>query len=113
MKLSNPIEQFFRSEGNKISKYSELFKGNDDFIDQMTELSHDEVRGCMVLLTNDEFLRAQKIRPIYGGIVQKFMRLQVSKDRKSRGEYVSVHKGEEERELSSAQKGYFGGSGRI
>ncbi len=98
MALTNPIEQFFRSEGSKISKFSELFKGNDDFIDQMSEVNANEIRMLVTLHETDRFLLDNGLRsPVYASYANKFLRLMVSKDRKSRAEYVDVHKAEEQR----------------
>ena len=110
-KLNNPIEEYFDSDQSKISKYSELFKGNDEFIDQMTELSDRDIKLALVLYMNDEYLlnRHKMDSPIYAGYLQKFMRLMVSKDRKSRGEYVDVHKAELEQERRGAQPMLTGG----
>lgn len=93
----NPIEEYFAKDASKLSKYSELFKGNDDFIDQMTELSSEEIRLLLALNENNAFLSSLGIRPVFSGLSQKFMRLQVSKERKSRMEYVDVHKADEMR----------------
>ena len=91
-RLPDHIDQYFTSVANSVSKYSELFKGNEEFIDQMTELSHDELRLCLALLETHKFLDSVGIESPYLEYVFTFMRLQVSKDRQSRKEYVDVHK---------------------
>ena len=91
----NPIEEFFIAQEGANSKYSELFKGNDKFIDQMTELSDKDIRDILVLQTNDKYLLGRGIDPIFGFYTHKFMRLMVSRNRKSREEYVNVHKADE------------------
>lgn len=103
--LPNPIDQFLTAEASKVSKYSELFKGNDDFIDQMSEVTHDEVRSLTALMVNDEFLESLGIGPVFDVYVHHFLRLQVSKDRKSRQEYVDVHKAQQQMlEAANLQK---------
>lgn len=95
---NNPIEEYFRAQDGNVSKFSELFKGNDEFIDQMTELSDADIRRINTLAYTDAYLREKGIRPVFGVYTHKFMRLMVSRNRKSRGEYVDVHKGELQRE---------------
>lgn len=99
-KRKNPIEEYFNKEGNQSRVGSELFKGNDDFIDQMTELSSQEVRFINTLNYNDQYLKKRlgNSQPIFNPLTHKFMRLMVSHQRKSREEFVSVHKAEEMRE---------------
>lgn len=92
--LPNHIEEYFTSEANKISRHAELFKADDDGIDQKTELSHDEIRICLALLETEKFLNTLGIKGVYSQAVTTFMRLQVSKDRQSRKEYVEVQKNE-------------------
>lgn len=98
----NPIDRFFTTEAGKVSKFSELFRGNDDFIDQMSELSQVQIQLVNALDYTDGFLRELEIPPLFSPLTHKFMRLQVSKDRKSRGEYVEVNKAEEQREREGA-----------
>ena len=93
-KRVNPIEQYIANQEGNTSKFSELFKGNDDFIDQMSELTDDNIRQILTLSMNDKYLSEHGIKPIFDYYTHKFMRLMVSKDRKSRSEYVDVHKGE-------------------
>lgn len=99
-KLSNPVEEYFKDEGSKDSRFSELFKGNDEFIDQMTELDVNDIKLMLTLHENDRHLLSKYgLRsPVFASYMQKFMRLMVSKDRKSRGEYVDVHKAELQQE---------------
>ena len=90
-RLVNPIDQYFSDKAGHVSKFSELFKGNDDFIDQMTELSEEDIGDIGTLNLNDRYLARRGFRPAFADYTHKFMRLQVSKERKSRGEYVNVH----------------------
>ena len=90
-KLVNPIDEYFTDKAGHVSKFSELFKGNDDFIDQMTELSDKDIVDIGTLNLNDRYLMRRGFRPAFADYTHKYMRLMVSKERKSRGEYVEVH----------------------
>ena len=94
-KLSNPIEEYLVAIDKQGHKFDQLLteKGEDiSAVDMKTELSEDEVKLCTALLYNDDYLASKGIRPVYGSYVQRFMRLQVSKNRQSRKEYVDVHR---------------------
>lgn len=101
-KNNNPIEEYFTKNSSEMnSRNSELFKGNDEFIDQMTELTHNEIRNVLTLTHNDMYLKKFNIKPVFSDFAHKFMRLQVSKDRKSRQEFVEVNKKDEEEKGSN------------
>lgn len=100
--MTNPIEEYFRDESNKLTKFSELFKGNDDFIDQMSEVSDQQIVLMLSLHETDRYLSSLGIQPVFASYMHKFLRLQVSKDRKSRGEYVEVNK-PDKRELDGKE----------
>lgn len=107
-KLPNHIEEYFADTGNKESESAQvLFKGRDDHIEQMTELNTVQIESANALLHNDQYLAEFGIQQIFTPYVKRFFKLQVSKERKSRGEYVQVHKAELEREqlLSGVSRG--------
>jgi hypothetical protein len=94
--LKNPIAEYLKHEGAKSSRGSELFRGNDDFIDQMTELEDSEVKNALTLTMNDHVFMKRGVigTPVYDRYLHSFMRFMVSKDRKSRGEFVEVQRAE-------------------
>lgn len=101
-KLKNPIEQFIADKDGTVDKHSPLFKGNEEFIAQMTELDTHHVIGINKAMEFDKYLRAHGMRnTIFTDYCKRFMVLMVSHDRKSRREYVEVHKAEIEQERNS------------
>ena len=105
--LKNPIDEYLEDKEGRSTKHDTLFKGTNENIDQMTELLPVEIIKVLGVLETDDFLFQQhKIPSIYRGYIMKYLRLQVSKERKSRGEYVSVHRAEAEKE----ERGGWGGS---
>lgn len=96
MEKKNPIEEYLLGEGQGEKNFSELFKADDDYVDQMTDLTPQEIRHIATLFENDRFLYAKGIEPVYGHYTNKLMRLLISKERKSRAEYVDVNKAERE-----------------
>lgn len=89
--LSNHIEEYFaQQEGNKDFLVSrELFKLDDD-LDIKTELKLQEIQLITTLMFNDDILRTHGLKPVYNNFLKNYMRLKISLDRKSRGEYVQM-----------------------
>ncbi len=77
----------------------------------MTELNSDQIVNLSVLDLNDEYFVQKGIRPLFGKYSKKFMRLMVSKERKSRGEYVDVHKSNEDQRQGNVIN--VGGAGKL
>lgn len=102
----NPVEQYFIDNRDKKNKYSELFTGNDDYIDQMTDLEHADIRDIASLHLMDRYIQKKGLKPVFLPYYHKFMRLMVSHDRKSRLEYVDVHKADR---IQEANRGVLGG----
>lgn len=96
--LPNNIQEYFNTlDGNEQTLISkELFNIGKDGkdLDFKTDLSLDEIKDITSLYHNDEYLKAVGLRPIFKNYIEKYMRLVISKDRKSRGEFVSLNKRE-------------------
>ena len=92
--MSNHIEEYFaQTEGSKESIISrELFKADDESIDLKTHLQDEEIVLINVLMFNNQILIERGLKPVFQKWIHKFMRLKVSKDRLSRGEFVNVNK---------------------
>ena len=95
MEKTNPnIEEYFvKQEGNKdliVSK--EIFTANEDNIDVKTDLKHEEINYINTLLYNNDLLVSRGLKPVYKDFLQNYMRLKISLDRKSRGEYVDINR---------------------
>src|SRR6056297_2190665 len=97
-KLPDHIEDYFaENEGTKESINSrELFSAENDNVD----LNKNAIPILAVLKFNDEFLKSRGLEPIFSQWVNPYMRLRISKERKSRGEFVSINKaGQDENEF--------------
>ena len=89
----NPIEEYFaKQEGNKeVLIARELFKGGAD-VDLKTDLQAEEIVLLNNLMWNDNFLKSRGMRPLYESFTTSFMRLKISLERKSRGEFVDMNR---------------------
>lgn len=96
--LPDHIKEYFNSkDGNEQALISkELFsigkKGEQ--LDFKTDLSIDEIKDITSLTYNDTYLESIGLPKIFNGFITKYMRLVISKDRKSRGEFVQLNKRE-------------------
>lgn len=89
----SPIEQWISSDDNKHNHYEELFNPSDDRIDLKTELTQKQIGSINVIKNNIELLKKHGLKPDFlDKEITNYMRLMVSKDRQSRGEYVEVNK---------------------
>ena len=101
-KLPDHIEDYFaENEGTKESINSrELFSAENDNVDLKTDLDKNAIPILAVLKFNDEFLKSRGLKPVFSQWVNPYMRLRISKERKSRGEFVSINKaGQDENEF--------------
>ena len=100
-RLVNPIDEYLKSrdESHKARISRELFNATPDDIDLKTELSSDEVKDITSLMYMDDYLRRHGLKPVFKTYYQLFMRLMISKDRKSRGEFVNVNSEEKTGDL--------------
>lgn len=100
---NNHIDEYFVSQGMNnnqdklISK--ELFKAEKEDVDVKTDLSiHEIVLINKIHFMNDMLLDC-KLDGIYTDFLNRYQRLKISLDRKSRGEFVSMNKGETSDEI--------------
>jgi len=97
-RMSNHIEEYFQNTETGASRVSrELFnvgKDNTD-IDFKTDLTLNEIKDITSLHFNDEYLVSIGLPAMYKPFYQKYMRLVISKDRKSRGEFVAINKADQ------------------
>lgn len=107
MEKTNPhIEEYFaRNEEDAQTKASrELFKGDDDDIDLRTELNGEEIYYINAMKMYDTVLNSHGLNSIFAKFYNTYFRLKVSKDRKSRGEFVSVTKADRSEEMTEGMK---------
>lgn len=89
--MKDHIEEYFAGQGTKetVNAGKELFKGKED-IDLKTELKWRELFLVGVLDHNDNTLENHGLKRAWSPFLNKYMRLKVSLERKSRGEFVMV-----------------------
>jgi len=92
---SNHIEEYFKQTENTQGRLSrDLFDvgEHNEHIDFKTDLSLDEIKDISSLHFNDNVLQSLGFPRLFEAYYIKFMRLVISKERKSRGEFVSINK---------------------
>lgn len=91
--MKNHIEEYFANQNQtpKENVSKELFKGDKD-IDLKTELEWREITLISILKYNNDMLVSHGLKPAWNNYLNDYMRLKVSLKRKSREEFVSMHK---------------------
>ncbi len=92
----NIVEEYFKDMGHSQLKKNELFDGNEEEIDIKTDLNEKKITLINTLHENDKFLQDRGLKPVFKSYYEKHMRLLISRDRKSRSEFVDVEKGRRE-----------------
>lgn len=106
----NPIEEYFKDTGSQILKKSEVFEADEDNIDIKTDLTEEQINIVNTLHENDLFLKSRGLKPVFKTYYEKHLRLLVSKNRKSREEFVEVNKNKKE-EINEGLNNLLGGMG--
>jgi len=93
-KMPDHIDEYFaKVEGSKEAFQSrELFQADEKSIDLKTDLTNEEIGYVNVLMFNDFLLKKRGLEPLFNKFIYRFLRLKVSKDRQSRGEFVHINK---------------------
>lgn len=101
--LPNHIDEYFvKIEGNEKMFHSrELFKASPEDVDIKTDLSLPEIVTINKINWDNEFLRKHGLEPVWTGFLNKYMRLKISLDRKSRKEFVDINKSDKTDEAIS------------
>jgi len=107
----NPIEEYFKDRGTAELKRDELFEADDENIDIKTDLTEQRIVLVNTLHENDLFLMDRGLKPVFKSYYEKHLRLLISKDRKSREEFVDVNKAKKD-ELPEQLGGLMQGLGR-
>lgn len=91
-KTNNHIEEYFLKNDNNSTAIAskELFKSEN--IELRTDINDEEIINITKLKFNNKILQKHKLKPVFEDYINDFMKLKVSKDRKSRGEFVSINK---------------------
>lgn len=99
-KMPNHIQEYFaKVEGTKeMFNSRELFRAEKENVDIKTDLTFKEISYINTLMFNNWVLKSAGLYPIYEIFLEKYMRLKISLDRKSRGEFVSINRGDKTEE---------------
>lgn len=105
-KMPDHIEEYFKDqESSKEAVQSrELFTADKENIDLKTDIDEKEIRKIATLLHNNKMLKDRGLKPVFNNYLYKLMRLKVSKDRKSRSEFVGLNSQEIKDELNNLNK---------
>lgn len=93
----NPVEEYFKDRVNSDLKKNELFDADNEDIDIKTDLTESRIVLVNTLHETDLFLVQRGLKPVFQSYYEKHLRLLISLDRKSRGEFVEVNKNKEEK----------------
>lgn len=94
-KLGNPIEELYlnkNQDGQKVSISYELFNADEDNIDLRTEVNDKQIWALLTMKEDNRILQKHGLKPVYRRIIEKFSRLQVSRGRGGRKEFVEINK---------------------
>lgn len=91
--LPNHIKEYFDNIGNE-EKFLEIFEATDENIDLRTEIDIQEIVVLNKLRTFMIFLKEKKLDTLYNSFFHSYLRLKVSNERKSRTEFVDIHRKE-------------------
>lgn len=92
--MSNHIEEYFAegSQSKEVITSKELFRATREDVDVKTDLGIKEIVLINKLLFNNELLKAHKLDGVYSDFLNSYLRLKISLDRKSRGEFVDMNR---------------------
>lgn len=94
--LISPIKEILDSRTNRAN-FIELFEATKENIDLRTDLTIQEIVISNIIKMNGDYLK--NLDPsfehnIYSDFIDEYLRLKVSLDRKSRGEFVDINRSE-------------------
>ena len=92
--MSNHIEEYFAdaSQSKEVLTSKELFKALPEDVDIKTDLTLQEIVLIGKLKFNNLLLKESGLNPVYTEFLQHYLRLKISLDRKSRGEFVDMNR---------------------
>lgn len=95
-RMSNHIEEYFAQspQSKEVLTSKELFRADPENTDIKTDLSYQEIILINKLMFNDSLLKSKGLEPIYKDFINRYLRLKISLDRKSRSEFVDMNRGQ-------------------
>jgi len=101
----SPIEEYFANKGEQVSEVDKLFSATEDDIKQKTEVVDKEIFTIAKMLFTDKYLESKGINKIFTPLINDILELKISKDRKSREEFVKVNSMQPQNEGQSEELG--------
>lgn len=90
--LKDPLDEIFEDFSGDKDVSLELFSSNSDGVTLKTDLNDKEVFLANNILIDGELIKKDLGFDLYGSFLENFKRHKVSRDRKSRSEFVDVNK---------------------
>lgn len=93
--MSNHIEEYFAeaSQSKEVLTSKELFRADKENVDIKTDINWQEIILINKLIFNNAILKEAGLDPVYDGFIEHYLRLKISNERKSRGEFVDMNRG--------------------
>lgn len=92
--MSNHIEEYFLEveKDSQAQASKQIFSATDEDVAIKTEINQQEIVLINKLEMNNQFLESKGLKPVFRPFINNYMKLKISLDRKSRGEFVSINK---------------------
>ena len=114
-KSSNHIEEYFTQskETSEERASRQIFTAKKEDVDIKTDLNIKEIPLLNAMFLNDRVLVESGLDPCFSLFYEEYLRLKISLDRKSRGEFVSINKRDTSSDMVEGMKtagAVFGGA---
>jgi hypothetical protein len=98
--MSDHIEEYFvrQGENKEVLTSKELFRADADNVDVKTELDDVEIKIINRMKFNNAYLKSKGLNTIYTDVINNYLRLKISRERKSRVEFVDMNRGQQKTE---------------
>lgn len=92
--MNNHIEEYFLEveKDSQAQASKQIFSATDEDVAIKTEINQQEIVLINKLEMNNQFLESKGLKPVFRPFINNYMKLKISLDRKSRGEFVSINK---------------------
>lgn len=92
--LVNPIDEYIDKNFSQESTFQDLFEATEENVDLRTEVTLPELVIVTKLKVVDDFIKEKlKLKDsVYHNFINKYLRLRISTNRKSRIEFVDINK---------------------
>lgn len=92
--ISNHIEEYFaqNTENANVLTARAIFDAKPEDVDIKTDLMHREISLIAGLNEFDRAMKKHHVKQVYSKFLEEYLRLKISLDRKSRMEFVDMHR---------------------